>query len=165
MADLILVEELQDYLVSQGVGQLQSAAPSLTVPSVWLMPRDGAPLPRGGENATVTLSDTLLRSPSALEEWMTETFVDVIVRARQAPAGKRLQRSIHDLIVPFGASGGRKQWMMGDLLVEISREWRGDQPLPQRESVAAKDRHATYDRVQSFVFSCRRKVLAGLTIP
>jgi hypothetical protein len=165
VADLIVIEELQAYLVAQGVGQLPGAAPSLTLASVWMAPRDGAPLPRDGENATVTLTDTMLRSPSDLEAWMSETFVDVVVRSRQPSPGKLIQRAILGLIVPFGAHGGRKQWMMGNLLVEGSTEWRGDQVLPQMRSIAQTDAHLTYDRVASYRFSCRRKVLAGLSLP
>ena len=89
MAELIVIEELQAYLVTQGVGQLPGTTPSLTVPSVWTMPRDGAALPRSAngafvENATITLRDTNLRGPSDLEAWIEEAFIDIIVRARQA---------------------------------------------------------------------------------
>lgn len=176
MADLIVIEELQAYLVAQGVGIAPASPPpaaGVELVTIWTAPRDGAALPRnvakvGGRwqgESTVTLTDTLGRSPSALEEWMTETFIDVVVRSPRAQTGKLLQRQIHALIVPFGATGGRKQWLMNSLLVEQSLEWRGDQPLPQRQAVAENDRHATYDRVQSFCFRCRRKILAGLTIP
>ncbi len=129
------------------------------------MPRDGAPLPRTGENATITLRDPTTRPAAELEAWVAETFVDVIVRARQAGAGKLLQRRILDLLAPYDLHGGRKQWMMGALLVEQSLVWRGDQDMPQRESIAQGDAHATYDRVQSFRIRARRKILAGLTLP
>lgn len=165
MAELILLEQLHAYLIAQGVGQAPNADPSLTVPSIWMAPRDGAKLPRDGENITVTLVDTMLRAPSSLEEWMTETFVDIIVRSRNPTPGKLLQRQIHKLIVPWGSVGGRKMWTMGAILVECSTEWRGDQPLPERQSVLTGDPHVTYDRVQSFKFDVRRKILAGLTIP
>jgi hypothetical protein len=166
MPDYHVIEELQDFLVAQGVAQLPSTAVSLTVPSVWTPPRDGAPLPRTGENVTITLVDTMLRSPSGLEPWLEETFVDVIVRARTAAPGKLVQRTIKNLIVPYDSSlGGRKQWTMGDLLVEYSTEWRGDQPLPMPQNVTSQDPHITYDRVQSFRFGVRRKRLAGLSIP
>lgn len=165
MPDLIVIEELQDYLVAQGVGQLPSAAPSTGLPVVILAPRDGAPLPRTGENATITLIDTMLRAPTGLEPWLEETFVDVIVRSRTASPGKLIQRTIHGLIAPFDQTGGRKNWMMGALRVEYSTEWRGDQPLPTREAVTESNPRITYDRVQSFRFGCRRKILAGLSIP
>ncbi len=165
MPDLIVIEELQDYLIAQGVAQHPSTATSLTIPSVWLMPRDGAPLPRDGENVTITLNDTMLRSPNGLEPWLTETFVDVIVRARNPSPGKLIQRTIEGLIAPFDALGGRKNWMMDGLRVEYSDQWRGDQPLPQRQDVAAGDPHISYDRVASYRFGCRRKILAGLSIP
>jgi hypothetical protein len=170
MADLIVIEELQAYLIAQGVAQAPNTAPSLTVPSVWTMTRDGAPLPRNTngvitENATITLDDTLLRAPSDLEAWMQEAFVEVIVRARNAGTGKLLQRQILRLLVPFDAHGGKKQWMMGSLLVEQSTEWKGDQPLPQMRAIAQTDPHITFDRVASYRFACRRKILAGLTLP
>lgn len=166
--ELILVEELQAYLVAQGIGQLPDPAahpPSLTLPSVWLLPRDGAPLPRAGENVTITIRDPNLTGPSDLEAWIEESFIDIIVRSRQAGAGKLVQRSIRKLIIPFDSHGGRKQWMMNSLLVEQSMMWRGDQELPQRQSIAEGDSHLTYDRIQSFRFRCRRKILAGLTLP
>ncbi len=165
MPEMIVIEELQSYLVTQGIGQLPGAAPSTLLPSIWLAPRDGSPLPRIGENITVTIIDTNLASPPGLMAWIDETFVDIIVRSRQASAGKLVQRSIKKLLVPFDAHGGRKQWMMNDLLVEASIEWRGDQPLPPRQNVGETDARVTYDRVASFRFACRRKILAGLTLP
>jgi hypothetical protein len=165
MADLVVVEELQVFLVAQAIGQLPSAAPSLSLPSVWTLPRDGAPLPRDGENATITLRDPIIRLASEMEAWVEEAFVDVIVRARQARVGKLLQRRMLELIVPYTAPGGHYQWMMGALLVEQSVVWRGDQEMPQRQRVTEGDPHATYDRVASYRFRCRRKILAGLTLP
>lgn len=159
MTDFHVIEELQTYLVAQGVGQLPSAAPSTTVPSIWLQPRDGAPEPRRDgatfvEAATITLSDTALASPQDIEPWVEEAFVDVIVRSRQAPAGKLIHRSIHGLIHPTGAYGGRKLWTMGSLLVEYSTVWTSEQPLGVDEF--------TYWRKAGYRFGCRRKALAGL---
>jgi hypothetical protein len=170
MADLLVAKELHSYLIAQGVAQHPDTTPSLTVPSVWLQPRDGAPLPRDNngtvlENATITLKDPMLTSPSSLEEWIEEAFIDVIVRARQSSMAQLIHRQIRGLIVPFDASGGRKQWMMHDLLVEYSDQWRMEQELPQLRGVAATDAHVTYDRVASYRFACRRKVLAGLPYP
>ena len=39
-----IIEELQTYLIAQGVGQSPSATPSATIPSIWIQPRDGARL-------------------------------------------------------------------------------------------------------------------------
>ena len=170
MADLFVIEELRAYLIAQGIAQAQSAAPSLTVPSIWLQPRDGAPLPRKAadtyvEAATITLTDITTGQPSVLEEWVTQTFVDVVVRARTAQPGKLIHRRIEELLVPYDGSQGRRQWMMNNLLVESSTLFRGDQPLPQLRRVAENDPHATFDRVASYRFVARRKILAGLTIP
>jgi hypothetical protein len=174
MADLLVAKELQAYLVAQGVGQLPSATPSLTVPMITLQPRDGAPLPRRAsktagsafiESATITIRDPLLSSPSSLEEWMEEAFIDIIVRALQGPLCQLIHRQIRGLIVPYDSSGGRKQWMMNNLLVEMSDQWRSEQDLPQLRAVGATDAHVTYDRIASYRFACRRKILAGLSIP
>lgn len=170
MADLFVIQELQTYLVAQGIGQLPGATPSLTHPSIWLQPRDGAPDLRQSsgtylEAATVTLIDTTTGQPSPLEEWVTQTFVDIIVRSRTAGPGKLIHRRIEELLVPYDGSQGRRQWMMNNLLVESSTQWRGDQPLPQRQDISAGDPHLTYDRVASYRFVARRKILAGLTIP
>lgn len=157
MANLIVVEELQSYLVAQGVAQLPAGAPSTTLPSLWLAPRDGAPAPRTGENVTITLVDTLLAPAAELEAWIEEAFVDVIVVARQNAAAKLAHRVIRDLIHPIEAHGGRTNWPMGALLVEYSTTWRGEQPLYQDNQ--------TYSRVASYRFGARRKVLAGSGAP
>jgi hypothetical protein len=153
MAELIVGEELQDFLVASGVGQLPGAAASASVPSVWLAPRDGAPQPRHGENATVTLIDTLQTPAATLEAWIEETFVDVIIVARQNSAAKLLHRVIRNLLHPNDAHGGRMQWMMSDLKVEYSTIWRGEQPLFQND--------VAYGRTASYRFGVRRKSLAG----
>lgn len=153
MAELIVGEELQTYLVAQAIGQLPGAAVSLTIPSIWLAPRDGAPQPRSGENATVTLIDTLQSPASTLEAWIEETFVDVIVVARQNSAAKLLHRTIRNLIHPNSAHGGQQHWVMNNLHVEYSTIWRGEQPLYQDD--------VAYSRTASYRFGCRRRALAG----
>lgn len=170
MPDYHVTEELQTYLVGQGVGQLPGETPSLVLPSIWLQPRDGAPLPRRGgasndflENATITLNDTLLAAPAALEAWIEEAFIDIVVRARQNAQAKLIHRQILGLLHPITAHGGRKMWAMASIdPVEYSTIWRGEQPLPQRQAIAEGDPHYTYDRVASYRFGVRRKVLAGL---
>jgi hypothetical protein len=151
VADLIVVEELKAYLVAQGLAV--HPGPSLSLPSVWTPPRDGAMHPRDGENATIVLAESLNAPAGTLEAWITESFVNVIVRAREDRDAKLIQRSILDLIHPNAAHGGRFVWTMNNLVVEYSRVWRGDQALEADK--------VSYTRVQSFVFGCRRKALAG----
>lgn len=163
MADLSVVDELRDYLIAQAVVQAQDASPSLTVPSVWISPLDGIPLPRSGENQTVTLRDTRLAAASTLEAWIEETFIDIVVRSRSEPEGQFLHRAIRGLLISASdAAGMKRMWRMAALYpVEYSGEWRGEQPLP-----APADRDVTtYDRVASYRFGVRRKVLAGLSYP
>lgn len=166
MADLHVIEELQTYLIGQGIGQFASATPSLTVPSIWLQPRDGAPLPRGNkttgvvlEHVTIALIDTQIAAPHELEAYLDETYVDIIVRSHQPPDGKLIHRRVRDLLVPIGSFMGRKLWMMNNLLVESSTIWRPEQPLPWPPDGRNID---TYDRVAAYRFVSRRKALAGL---
>ena len=158
MADpLLLVEELQDYLVAQGIGYLPDHAPSDVLPRIYLIGREGAKLPEAPETTTVTIHDTLLAPAAPLVAWVEEAFVDVIVRSTNAGTAKLTQRAIRDLIHPNAAHGGKKAWEMGALHVEYSTIWRGEQDLPPDPQA---DVH-TYDRVQSFRFGCRRTALAG----
>lgn len=163
MADLHVVEELRAYLIAQGVAQDWNIAASTTVPGIMLQPRDGAPLPRDGENATITIVDTSLGPPHALEAWIEETFVDVIVRSRTAAPGKLIHRSIRGLIHPISAHGGRQMWTMAGIdPVEYSTMWRPEQPLPPPQDGR---NISTYDRIASYRFGVRRKTLAGLSLP
>lgn len=157
MADLFVPIELRIYLIAQGVGQLPSAAPSQTLPSIHVDPQDGAPLPRAGEAGTVSLIDTALRSPSSLEPWMEETYVDVIVRHRSPSTCRLIHRSIRGLLIGPSDVGGKKLWTMGSLLVETSTDWRPEQPLPFADDGDTD----VASRVASYRFCCRRKALQG----
>lgn len=160
MTDYFVTDELKSYLIAQGIG-VDPNTPSLTLPSIWTMPFDGAPEPRldkatgdVAENATVSLREmnfSALGSPADLEE----AFVDVIVRSRTAVPGKTLHRRIRELIIDTNDSAGmRKMWTMHNLLVEYSGTWRPEQPL-------AADKVST-TRIASYRFGCRRKSLRGL---
>lgn len=168
MADLQVVEELKAYLIAEGIAQHfgngpSDPAPSQILPSITISPKDGAPQPRDGEDAVITLRDTFLGSPSSLESWIEEAFVEVIVRHRHAGRCKLVHRTIRGLIWPNDAVGGRKMWMMNDLLIEQSDLWRAEQELPFAADTTrgGATRLQTADRVQTFRFMCRRKSLAG----
>lgn len=161
MADLLVVDEFYAYLLAQSVAQRPSVAESLTVPSIWKDPRDGAPEPRRDkttgnfkEKTTITLRATWSGPPPVPGmEAIEETMVDVIVRAENAATAQLTQRQIRALIAPGDQPYAKRQWTMGALLVEYSSVWRADQPLPVENQL--------YARVQSFRFGCRRKALAG----
>lgn len=160
MADMILLEELQDFLVEEDIAQLPGEDASATLASVWWNPNDGAPAPRavdagGIEYATITLVDILAALGDDTAPWIEKSFIDVIVRSRDERVAILVQRSIRDLLAPLDILGGRKQWTMNNLLVERSDLWRGEQPLNSRSP-------NTYDRSQAFLFECRRKSLAGI---
>lgn len=167
---LHIVEELQTYLVAQGVGQLPNATPSATVPSIWIQPRDGARLPgkpRGAftadqakvETATVTLIDTQTGSPmgNGLEAYIDEAFIDIIVRSKTAAPGKLIHRTIRGLLHPPGDLYGKHGWMMGQMDVEYSNVWRAEQPLMYPTDAEVQ----SYDRMASYRIGVRR---ANLTV-
>jgi hypothetical protein len=155
---LLVVEQLQLYLVDQGIGQMPDDPPSGVKPSIWMKPRQGAPAPRMDganwlEEATITVSDTLLRPRPNLEAWVEEAYIDIVIRARQDAACQLLHRSIKGLLAPVGLLGGKQNWTMHELPILYSRTWRGEQPLPPL------DDGVTYNRVTSYQVACRRSDL------
>lgn len=159
MPKLIVVEQLQQYLVEQGVAQLPAADPSTALPSIWLQPRQGAAMPRTSdgewlETQTVTLNDTNQTGPPSMEAWLEDTFIDITVRSKNAGEGKLLLRTIRALLHPIGVLSGRKGWTMHELPLLYSNIWRQEQPLPPVEN------GLTYDRVASFRFRCARSIIA-----
>lgn len=160
MGDLIVVDELQQFLVAEGIGQLPAADPSTSLPSIWTQPRQGAAMPRTDngewlENQTVTLNDPHLSGPPGLEAWLEDAFIDITIRSRNAAEGKLLHRTIRALIHPIGELAGKRNWIMNELRVLYSSIWRNEQPLPP------VDGGITYDRVASYRFTCARSDLAA----
>lgn len=156
MPELLVAEQLSDYLIAQGLVAAVESAPTMALPSVWINPRDdGAPQPRAGEATTVTLVTVSTgRAPNA--PWCQLDVVDVVIRATDERAGQLLGRQVADLLAPLDQLGGRKQWTMGDLLVERSDVFRPAQPIRLSQGTGR-----TYDTAQAFQFFCRRKALAG----
>lgn len=156
MADLIVTEELQDFLVAQGVVQRPPGDASL--PVIWLDKRDGAPEPRpftstgsvdaDGVKVTVTLRRSGTAALPVLTAWLEAPVVDVIVRAWKSPQGELVQRQIRNLLHE------KKMLQIGDLQTEWIAVWRGAQPVAADET--------SYTTVQSFVIEARVKALAGL---
>lgn len=157
MPDLIVVDEFRAWLIQLGIGQDNAAPPSSTVPSVWLMPRDGGiPAPRRGEEMTITVVDAMLGSPSNLEPWLEETFVEVTTRARTANAGRLVHRAIRGRVAPEHQPGGGRNWRMAGIdPVEFSTIWRAEQELPPTDN--------TYLRRSSYRLAVRGKILRGET--
>jgi hypothetical protein len=163
MSDLFVNQELQAFLVAQGVG-VDPPTASLALPSVWLLPEDGPPEPRpddlGGfiENATVTLAEQNFPPPDQGGD-LEEAFVDVTVRARNEAMAKLIHRQIRGLLIDQNNVHGTKwHWTMGALLVEYSTTWRTEQTTAFTKGVCVT-------RIASYRFGTRRKVLAGLPYP
>jgi hypothetical protein len=167
MADLFAASELRTFLIAQGVG-VDAAVPSLSLPSVWLLPRDGAPQPRTNktsgafvENATVTLREMNFAAPNGPAD-LEDAYIDVIVRAGgiqpTVPRGELLAKTIHrrirELVIDDNdAAGQKRMWMCNDLLVEYSGVWRMEQTLGADK--------VSFTRIASYRFGSRRKSLLG----
>lgn len=158
MPDLIVVDELFAHLVAAGVAQPPDAPKSMTKPSLWTNPRDGAPLPRRNdatwlETATVTIG-AAIATPDPHAAWIVETFVPIIVRARTDAQAQLIHRQIRGLVVDPNSPGGlRRMWQMGDLLLEHSTFWRTEQQTAVGDGV--------YTREAAYRFAARGKALAG----
>jgi hypothetical protein len=158
---LDVAEELQAYLVAQGVG-VRPADADGTHAIVINQPRDGAPQPtkdgtgKFGGVSTVTINTTMPARPNPQDFAIDETFIELVVRARQNAAAKMLLRQINGLLNPRDSVGGRRMWQMGAIdPVELCLPWRGAQFI-------GADEHS-YDYNVSYMFQVRRAILDGET--
>lgn len=160
MPELVLIEELGDYLVAQGVARAGNG-PVGALPPVWLAPIDGVPQPDGDDTAAVTLSPNTVIPGEWLEGFLEERAIDVYVRADDSRIGELLQRQVRRLL------DERKEIFVGALRLEWSKHFSGPHPirLAAGSSDVAGDSSApasrTYDTVQTFRMAARVKSLAG----
>jgi hypothetical protein len=145
--DLIPAEEIKAYLVAQGIVQDNEIAPSTALPGVWLNPRNRAPEPRVGENATVTIYTGPEIPGEWLEGFLQERLFDFVVRARKEPQGEVIQRKIR------AAFEEKKHVLFGQLLIEWSKLANGEQPVTSDET--------SYSSIQGFRIAYR---IVSLTV-
>lgn len=147
MADLLVAEEVQTYLIAQGI--VRDPPVPGPLPPCWIDPDEGAPEPAEDVEATVTLF-SIGEIP---QEWLEGTFLqervlDVVVRARHPRDGELLQRDIRVALEE------KKNVMFGQLRIEWSKLFRGVQYLDSD--------HESHRTLQSFRIAARMKSLAGL---
>jgi hypothetical protein len=147
MADLIPAEEIRSYLVGLGVVQAQDAPPSVLHPSIWLNPRDEAPEPREGEDVAVTVFSEAEIPRDWYEGFLQERIFDFVVRSRKKVEGELVQRAIR------AAFEEKKGVMFGQLRIEWSKLFRGEQPVTSDET--------SYTSIQSFRIAYR---IVSLTV-
>lgn len=146
-SDLIPAEQIKAYLVAQGIGQDNENPTSLNVPGIWLNPRENAPEPRAGENATLTVYVGPEIPGDWYEGFWQERLFDFVVRARKEPQGELIQRKIR------AAFEEKKAVMFGQLRVEWVKLDRGEQPVSSDET--------SYTSIQGFRICYR---IASLTV-
>ena len=162
MPDVHVIDELLTRLVDDEIVQRWNTTPSATVPGCVITPIKGAPLPRDGEPATVTLRQSGVSQPNGMDAWLEETAIEVIVRARVAPAGRLIHRMIRGVIHPTGAYPAQTGWQLtSNLFVERSYIWRREQTIPPQMNQAEGQRDlVTYDTTESYMFAVRRSLLS-----
>lgn len=148
MADLFVIQELQDELVTEGIGQLPATSPTTVRASVWLQPRDGAPEPRSGENVTITLIPVSAVPPDPFEGFLERQVIDVVVRARKREQGETVHRRVREIL------NDRREWTMGALRVEWSSLVAGMGPVTSDET--------SYTTRETYEIAARAKSLLGL---
>jgi hypothetical protein len=162
---LDVAEELQAYLIEEGIGVHPNDADGAATIIV-NQPRDKAPQPlKDGSakfgtkllgDATVTINMIMPARPNAQDFAIDESFIDIIVRARQNAAAKMLLRQIRGLLNPRNSVGGKRMWKMGAIdPVELCLPWRGAQLVGSDEN--------SYDWNESYMFQVRRAILDGET--
>jgi hypothetical protein len=149
VTDLIVIEELQAYLVAQGVVRAWGGAAN-GLPQCILAPRDGAPEASSGkayENAVVTLTKIGQVPPVVQEEFLENALIECVTRAYRAVDAELIQRRIRATL------NGLRLFTMGSLIVEHAQVFAGDQPLGSDET--------DYTRMQTFLIEARVRSLAG----
>lgn len=151
MADLQWGDEIADYLIDEGLVRDGATATGAGLPPIWVNPKEGAEEPdviRNSDQPTIVSLFVGLEIPG---EWhmgfMQERAIELRVRAKSRPTAELLHRSIRSLMEE------QKHVMMGQLLVQQSKLWRGVQ------EIAADDNSVTL--TQSFRVAVR---VASLTV-
>jgi hypothetical protein len=127
-----LLHALRDELVTATLVRKPTVAG--VAPPLWLEPRDGVPAPGEGDNPTAVGATLVLgafhtggiaRQPYA--KILRRDIVDLHLRALSAPDIFTAEAAITDRLID------RRNWLMGDLLIIESEQWRPLQPLDRDE--------------------------------
>lgn len=139
MADLLLVEEVRDYLITQGV--VKAPGTSGTLPVIAIDPVDGVPEPVPPADAVVGIRPGLQVPPARwYEEFLDERIVEFRVRALTSSRAELIQRQIRQQI------NGKKATSFGRLFVQHTMLHRS-QPMPPSGGL--------YEYLLSFVIVAR----------
>lgn len=146
MADLVLLTELREHLVANGL--VRRAGEAGAAPECYRHQLAGTPEPTAPDVTVIELiaGPTVPGKPDA-DRYLEERVVNVKVRSTDSETAELLQRQIRNLIAE------RRSVFFGALRVEWCRVWRGDQPT-------GTDRKY-FERTQAFRIAARVKSLAG----
>lgn len=129
MADLILAEEVRDYLIDAEIfsavesGQV-SPPPCRIDPALGM---DEIDVPTGGDAAAAIFTGAEIPRPWLEGDFLIERAIEVLVRAESRPRAELVQRQVR------GALEEKKGVTMGRLAVDWSKLWRGTQMIHSDE--------------------------------
>lgn len=150
MSDLNWGDEIADYLIAAGVVQDGPTATGNTTPPIWI-PQEGAEEPDLLHDPNQPNIVSLIVGPEIPGEWhtgfMQERAIELRVRSKVEREAEMLHRVIRGLMEE------KKHLLMGEMLVQQSKLWRGVQ------RIAVDDNSVTL--TQSFRVAVR---IADLTV-
>lgn len=122
-----LLVAMRAHLVADGVVRVPRVAGS--APPLWLQPRDGVPAPGEG-NPTERDDDAVLGAfvtggipPRPYESMLRKTIVDLHIRTRTPSGAIELDAALAASLID------RRNWLMDDMRIVESLQWRALQPL------------------------------------
>ena len=128
-----LAEQLQAFLIANGVGRRPTTAGS-SLPPIWLDPKEGVPAPGDG-GAPTAHADLVLAlvpapgvAPDHFEGWFDRPGIDIWLRARNPVIAEDAAWTIRGLL------NDRRHFLVGGLLVEESLVSRPFQKLYSDEN-------------------------------
>lgn len=124
---ILIGMEISDYLIDEGLVRDGPTAAGAGLPPVWVDPPEGAEEPDVIRNSDQPTIVTVVTGPEIPSDWhmgfMQERAIEIRVRAKSRSAAEFLQRSVRGLMEE------KKHTMMGQMLVQQSKLWRGVQEL------------------------------------
>lgn len=122
MADLIFGEEIADYLIDEDLFRDGPTATAAGAPPLWVDPDEGAEEPNDPSQPIVGTVITGLEIPG---DWhmgfMQERAIEIRVRGKSRKEVEMICRGVRSLMEE------KKHILMGQMLVQQSKLWRGVQ--------------------------------------
>lgn len=115
----VLLTELLDHLVTQGLVRRPSATTPIDLPKMYLKPKGKLPAPNAVDApATIGVWGDGGIPAQPFESSLTTDKVEFVVRTTKAHDAQRIYDTFRDELVD------RRNWQMGNWTISHSQEWR-----------------------------------------